>query len=268
MATFLPIRTPNAIDQTVFVVKLSQKIGETHLDALRQLEDTLKDDFINFHEIKVQGVMMTPDGITTQENRIVGGSCNTPVVPQEHLMNSERSDWILNITEETIQINCLNYTSWTESISYVDNILTKIFDCLPEDDILIASINLQINDTFVVQDGIEDVDYLQLFNHSKYLPENIWEAGMLWHAHSGWFDAIETTNALNVLNISTRKDVSETINLMILIEHLLQVTFDPLIALDNNKNLPSSIFGILHNANKTVMKELLNSDIKTQIGLS
>lgn len=268
MATFLPIRTPNAIDQAVFVIKFSQKIGEIYLDEIRSLEQTLSDDFINFHEVKVKGVMMTPDGFTTQEEKTVGGACNTPVRPQEHLMNSERSDWTLNITEETIQINCLNYTGWAETINYVSNILAKIFECLSADDILIASINFQVNDTFVVQDSIDDLDYSQLFNQSNYLPQNVWSVGDLWHVHSGWFGESSNIKALNVLNISTRKDVSETVNLMVLVEHLQQVTVDPMIKPNDNKKVPVAIFNYLHEGNKAVISELLTTNIKGKIGLS
>lgn len=267
MATFLPIRTPNAIDQAVFVVKLSEKIGETHLEALRPLEETLE-DFTDFREVKVQGVMLTPNGVATHENRVIGGECNTPAHSQEHLMNNERSDWVLRIIEDSIQINCLNYTSWKQSIDYVNELLVNIFKCLPLDEIMITGINFQVNDSFVVQDSLEDTDYSQLFNHSKYLTENTWDAGMLWHVNSGWFDSTDNDKTLNVLNISTRKDVSESVNLMVTVEHLQQYTMDAWIPINANEGFPGIIFNQLHENNKTVVKELLTCNIKKQIGLS
>ena len=267
MATFLPIRSPNAIDQAVFVVKVSKKIGELYLTELKMLKETLV-GFENFKDVKVQGVMMTPNGMTVQDNRVIGGSCNTPPHAQEHLVNSERPDWLLNITEDTIQINCLNYVSWGESIAYVDNILTKTFECLPSSEIFITGVTFQVNDSFVVQDNIDDVDYSQLFNHSKYLPENAWSVGSLWHVHSGWFDNKNSNNDLNVLNISTRKDVSETILLQVSIEHMQQFTFEPMVALAGNESAPITIFNRLHARNKSVATDLLLADIKAQIGLS
>ena len=267
MAIFSPVRTPNAIDQCVFVVKLSHKIGETHLEALRQLEQALG-EFINFHEVKLQGIVLSPDGANTQESRTIGVECHTTVHPQEHLINNERSDWIIRIVEESIQINCLNYTSWAESIEYVDNLLAKVFKCLPTDEIIISSIHFQVNDSFVVQDSIEKIDFSQLFNQSKYLPENVWDAGSLWHVNSGWFDDPENNKALNVLNISVRKDVTEKVKLMVLIEHLQQITLDPMIIVKNDKDAPITIFNHLHDKNKSVVKELLTSDIKNKIGLS
>ncbi len=268
MAIFLPIRTPNAIDQAVFVVKLSERFAETHVEALKPLEQELSEEFTNFHEVTLQGVVLSADGITTHDNRIIGVECNTPVHSQDHLLNNERTDWILRIVEDSIQINCLNYTSWEESIDYVDKLLAKVFKCLPTDEVMISGINFQVNDIFVVQDSIEDTDYSQLFNHSKYLTENTWNVGVVWHVNSGWFDSAEHDRTLNVLNIATQKDVSESVNLMVKIEHLQQYVMDAWVPLNVNEDFPVVIFKQLHEGNKVIVNELLTSDIKNKIGLS
>lgn len=268
MVTFLPIRTPNAIDQVVFVVKLSERFAETHIDALKPLEQELSDDFIDFREVKLQGVVLSPDGITTHDNRVIGVECRTPVHSQDHLLNNKRTDWALRVVEDSIQINCLNYTSWKESIDYVAKLLAKIFKFLPIDEVLITGINFQVNDIFVVQDSIENTDYSQLFNHSKYLTENTWNVGVVWHVNSGWFDNTEHDKTLNVLNIATQKDVSESVNLMVQVEHMQQYAMNAWVPLNANEEFPVIIFKQLHEGNKAVANELLTSDIKNKIGLS
>jgi hypothetical protein len=268
MATFSPIRTPNAIDQAVFVVKLSQNIGEAQLEALKQLENILDGTFENFHEIPLNGIAITADGVSTISNKIIGVECNTPSHQQEHEISSKRSDWILRIIEDSIHINCLSYSNWNDTINFVDQYLTTVFDNISSENLKIIGINLQVNDSFVVKDSIDDLDYSQLFNRSKYLTENTWDIGSLWHVNSGWFDATDYEAALNVLNISTRTNISDSINLIVLIEHLQQYTLIADVPVESKSELIQKVFNELHEKNKVIVNELLAPDIKKQIGLS
>jgi len=270
MATFLPIRTPNAIDQAVFVVKLSQKIGETQLAELKQLENILSDEFPHFSEVKLQGVMMGADGGTTSlNNRVIGIECRSGVTQQEHMLNGERSDWVLRVSEDSIQINCLNYTDWSSVASYVCSLLDKVFGCISSDNLMIVGVNFQVNDAFVVKDTIDDIDYTQLFNHSKYLTGNAWNIGLLWHVNSGWFvEDTEYERVLQVLNISTRTDETQSVKLIVLIEHMQQYTMSSVIPVESKNELLQKVFGELHSNNKELMKELVVPNIKENIGLT
>jgi len=234
-----------------------------------QLQDSLGDGF-KLNDIKMQGFAVTPDGSSVLNNKVIGIDAKTPVLEQEHEVNNQRSNWLLKVVEDSIHINCLNYANWDDTINYVCELFQKIFEVVPTTiKLKIIGVNFQVNDSFVLKEEVAEVDYTKLFNKSKYLTENIWESGSLWHLNSGWFSGNTTYgNELNVLNISTRTNVSENINLVVLIEHLQQYTLIGEIPDISRSDLIKSVFASQHANNKALVSELLSQEVKDKIGLT
>jgi len=269
MATFEPIRTPNAIDQAVFVIKLACNIGTSALNSLESLKEKLPEDFDSFEEVSLAGVVVTSSGVSSQDKRAIGIECRTVVKNQDHALVNERSDWMLRIVENSIQVNCLSYMGWEQTRDYASLLLSIVFECLPEDEIVIAEISYQVNDTFVVTGEVDTdkLDYSQLFVHSMYLTENVWERGSLWHVNSGWFDKLEEAPTLNVLNISARKNVSGSVKQVSLIEHLQRYSPNKPVDAIENKTFLEGVFQKLHDENKKVVRDLLTTEVQKRIGL-
>jgi len=270
MAKFDPIRSPNAIDQAVFVIGLSKNIGKDNVDAIKGLKDRLASEFDEFNDIHMMGIELSPDGLNKPDKQVVGVECKTETKEQEHLLVAKRPDWLLRISENSIQINCLNYAGWGQAVGHVGHLLEILFESLTTtlEGVSIIEITFQVNDMFIVSDADEGIDYSQLFNRSKYLNENIWGAGVLWHLHSGWFESDDRAgNVLSVLNISTRTEVTIPDKHIVLVEHLQKSTVDNGLSIEINKTEIEGLFGVLHEKNKILVSDLFSDDIKGRIGL-
>ncbi len=269
MTDFKPIRTPNAVDQVVFVIKISQNISDNHPDTLKSLQQTLKEKFVVSNDITMNKLEVTPEGMKNQLNIFGGVELRSEILNQEHKLVGKRANWQLRISGDTIQINCFNYTTWTKVSSYVNTLYSDIFQCLAlSNEALITEVVLQYNDTFISEEEAESFNVANLFSKSKFMTENVIEQNSIWHLNSGWFSKIENENSvLNVLNISTHTISGEKVRYMAKIEHLQKFDVKTKIPISDKTGFISKMFISLHTENKALVSSLLTEEIKEQIGL-
>lgn len=181
---------------------------------------------------------------------------------------------ILRVVTNVISVHILQYSSWGEAKSQATGYITR---CLEKLAILdrnsAVSVVLRYLDRFTFDGTPELASASTLFRKdSKFIVPKILDCGNKWHSNSGWFQPlVGEVAALNQLNISGTL-VAEVP--AVFVDHASIYNFPkPLASLDDfmrgveGRPALGEILDKQHEANADILKNLLNQDMLTTIGL-
>lgn len=264
-ANFTPVNTANnnAIDSTCFAIGFERVFDMKESANFKNLENSLKNELPSFSTLAKVSV-------TIQQS----GNDEPKFYSQENLANAPQGvvlqkfgadgivDWILQVTDNKIIINCNDYVNWDNTWQKAKCFLLEVLKLLDLQTNKITFVALQVIDKFIYADSenykLEDIFQID----SSYLTPRAKSCGNLWHVHQGWFEPMHNTKCLNVLNIGS-VEVNE--GLFTITDHNQQVVFDKLpLPLENllkkedDKGIIEAIYKDLHVNNKKVVEGLFN----------
>lgn len=269
VATAKPINGVNAIEAAGIVVSFSRKLNQNEIDRLLGLESVLKVELPVFSKLQGFGVTVENNQVTAQSSEFKG------VVLQKLGDSVGKIDWILQVTEDNLQVTCGKYTRWANVLPKSLEYIQAVFKFLELDTLSIASVGCQFIDKFVYEVTPDTYMLSDVFNaDSQFLPLRVKSSGNLWHVHQGWFETIKDfpeNKALNQLNLT-----SSLLNekLTAVIDHITQIILEKPISvkslMGNNGQyitLMDSLLASTHDSNKEILKKLLSKHKITEIGL-
>lgn len=271
MVNTRPINASHSISEVVFVLQFAQDLSDSTISQLTALEEKLKPELPKMEVMKAIGFEIKDDQVIA------------PSGPQEKLAGvrfskySEAAEllWTIRAERNFISVNCLDYERWMpvweRAYSYLAIVAPKLIS--PENPL--TSIALQYVDKFVYEGEKDDYSYTDLFEaESGYLSRNVVNAGPFWHSHQGWFDNYtDTSRTLNRLNINVAradKDHLTTIDHQ-LVTQFIEPISNPSILFDSQAGQSAMVEGVfttMHEANKNVLRGLLNAVILKKISLA
>lgn len=265
MGTVEPIREPNAVDQCVFALQFSRELNEAETTKLQILKSDLEDQLPQHNDITVAGFELGAGEVRQHAEKIAGIRMFSENKDCPHRIVSNRPDWQLEVASNHLKIYSLNYEGWTPVLSKALEYIVAVKSALEVTDLITERIILQVNDIFLF-DG-DEAEYQQgdLFrDDSAFLTKHSSGMGWLWHVHQGWFEECQNSRLLHVLNIGTRSDASKPH--LTIIEHVMQLHGAwPLNTIESESL--QTVFGELHNKNKSIIRDLLSPSVLKRIGL-
>lgn len=240
-----------------FVIVFEQPFSPDTCEKFLALQNVLSKDFPSFNRTQNIEVKVTDEKNVEQSEQLNG-------IVMQKAKESGEPEWQLRAQGNSIIASCFDYDRWKseseKAVSYLLKVASSVEQGNP-----VSVVGLQTVDKFM-DDSAEKYQISGVFNsNSKFLTKQVLDAGHLWHIHQGWFEkANQDDQCLNVLNLSTNS-IPEGISTSI--DHSSQMIFKSGKSIKSLKNELSDTFGILHEKNKEVVRELLSSDQKDIIGL-
>lgn len=250
----VPINSTNAIDAAAFAVVFDRSFTDQEQNKFLVLQKTFEKELPNFSRGAVFGAKFENNKIINQESKEVG-------VKLQRIEPNGKVGWSLHVMEDQIVISCNAYDRWSKVWGKVDKYLKSTVDLLNLDTISVSAIVLQYVDRFTENSNVKYSAHNVFDDKTKFLTPHSCDVGKLWHVHQGWFeDKAEKEKILHVLNLGTTEDSKK---ILTTINHSLQLQFldesKPAKKIFNSKNEYQKTFVDLHEKNKKILRELLNS---------
>jgi len=264
-ANFTPVNAANnnAIDVTCFAIGFERPFNEKEWINFKSLESSLKAELPSFSTIARFSVTIQQDGMGEAK-----------LLPQHSMESSPQGvvlqkfgadnliDWMLQVADDKIVINCHDYVSWNNTWQKAKSFLLEVFKLLDWQTTKINFAALQVIDKFVYTDSTK-YNLGDIFKeNSVSLTPRAGSCGKLWHVHQGWFESMRDYNCLNVLNIGTTEANG---GLFSIIDHNQQIILDRTLTSPENilkkegeDVIIEDLYRLLHINNKAIIEGLLN----------
>ena len=267
-----PARDNNAIDEIAFIVHLTKDIESDVLQNFEAMEQFSEDLPI---KERINSMRLAFEGNTASQSSMSQKFSGVKFSKKSE--NSEnRYAFSLRVENNKIIVACSEYSSWSEvwpkSLSLISTVLKNIdIENNPVQEIV-----YQCLDRFVSAVGEGEYDIGSVFNvESKYLTKKaISDNTNTWHVHQGWFSQTvdENVKALNNLNIDSFGIDNNRVET--LINHIINIKKANDIPVNSVQEMLDASDGYLnrainqaHNGNKSVVKDILNTEMLQALGL-
>lgn len=261
---FEPINEHHAISKVVFVLHISPSITIDEINEVKNAHEFWRDLLPAINEPKVISIAI--DSEFEQP----------PPVPPPVFFTRYRSDGNfelrLVVEHDNIIVECWQYSSWQLVWKRSRELLTKVADVLKDQTRQIRACSLQYTDEFIWTSK-EQVDFRELLDsNSEFIPPKIFDYGISWHLHQGWFHEKKMPipgKTLERMHVSSRPFDERCI---VQFENLIR--YDPQnpnillsTAFDSESDDINKVFEELHKINKYLLKEFLHNQMSERIGL-
>lgn len=254
-----PINDKHSIEVAAFVLIFSRHFLPEEVASLASLKETLKDKLPSFEFISSIEISYEANVVSHRQSEKKG-------VLLQKIKPDGKPAWLLRVEQNSILVNCFEYERWDTSFPPVLDLLIHAARLVSNDENPLSSVVHQVVDRFVLPTECE-YSIAEVFEvESKYLTRQATESGNLWHVHQGWFDVQEDMKLLNVLNLGTNVTPSGHIST---IDHAIHLR-DKVLPAEKaaNSEWLEMMFGLMHEKNKTIVRDLLNTVQLEAIGLN
>lgn len=263
--TFAPKTGGHSIAEVVFGLTFSEPFTADKIDELAESKDSWREflprvgrssgfEFTIDVQAGISAPMVTP----------------APGAIFDRLNPDGTISWRLNVQQNSIYVNCLDYTSWTEIRPRAMELL-KTASLLLATDTGVSTIVLQYVDIWEWASERNGYDLRSLLRPEKVVP-GVFDKGPNWHQHFGWFrpsDAMGGGRILERFHLDAVDDPSTKPSVKL--DGFL--SFEP-----ENKPVMGgafwqspqvdALFDGLHDLNKDIVRGLLTEDMANRIGLN
>lgn len=264
---FQPFHTAHAIVEMVAAYEFAHNITPAQLITTPEEIGALFGSEFTLQHQQVHDVMATEAGIQFRQ------------LPAFMLQKGQpsRPEWVVRIDPNGFSVHVLNYTRWELVNAEVKSIVDRILTIAAAKPMTLAGIVLRYLDQFNFVGDIKDYDASSLLKVNPHLPQQAFASGPRWHCHNGWFDTVtpEVLHQLNLNSVLPTPGIPGGPTLpAITIEHAQTVRHQPEGALAayfgvcNASANRDALMQRLHNGNKIVMANLLQSAVAKQINLT
>jgi len=258
----MPINSTNAIDAAAFVVLFNRPFTEKEESKLLSLKETFKDELPDFSRT-------TKITLKQEAGKLPEQIVQESGLKLQKFEPSGKIGWVLNVIENQIIVTCQSYDRWNKVWDQTNRYFHSALKLLNLESLAVQACVLQYVDRFT-EKSTSTYNVHEVFGKkAPYLTSKSVVSGKLWHVHQGWFDEKSADEKiLNVLNLGTNEDSGKIITT---IDHSLQLQFlpkpKPAKKFFDSKKEYEKTFLFLHEANKKVVKSLLNQKQCKAVGL-
>ena len=267
-----PCYENHAIEEAVFVIRLTSPLSQKHFDNILSLKETheIKATFPRIRQTvgRVMGVKFEKDQQPVIEPET---KSNLTGIFFERFKPSGLAEKVLAAEGDRIVFHCFEYTRWNEIWQEARNFLKAISFFLS--DLRVAIVALNVRDKFIFKGSPKSFDPAILFKKgSPYLTPNIFKIRELWHCHHGYFEKVtnqKVDKELLVTNTSTEMSGSNELNAKIncFFEARLNPPGIDVQELFDETDLIDELMTDLHYKNKKVLNDIIVKDMAKRIDL-
>lgn len=272
---YLPYSDSNAVQEAAIRVHFHGQFDPQQIESARgRIKAHYQDELPNSQEMFVTGINInmvgqdTPKAVPDGIHRLAGFEFSKPKSDGGHAR-------LLRFSEETLLSSFLKYPGWKETLRDSLGYIKAVLSSIPMEGTPVVAFGLRYVDRFTFEGSIDAPRADMLFaEDSKFLAAHCFDAGPLWHCHSGWFDdggAGTEACTLNQLKVSSGiVDQSSTA----IVDHdaTWQLQY-PRQSLEAVLSPPDGEIGFedalnhLHEKNKEILGNLLRQDMLEKIGM-
>jgi uncharacterized protein (TIGR04255 family) len=265
-----PYGEDHAIKLMAFAVEFSQPLQPHIFHKILRLHQNLKDELPRKSEHRAVTVNLDP---ILQGGSSLRGSPDLGGVTFDIVAPTGEQVWALSARPEYLAVSCTEYTRWADALQKAERFIREVLPVILEEH-TVSAIGLQYNDEFV-WDSKEVFNAEYLFDaSSKFLVKNVFEVNDLWHSHHGYFVNLDDPaphRQLNHVNVDY-VETEEGRRIRIATSHkaLLENPegdVNVLLRPDSGAGLIPEYMGVMHEANKDILKDMLVNEMAMRIGL-
>jgi len=267
---FVPRSGDHALVEVVFGLRLNRSMTTEEIASLKSGHAEWKDFLPRVSDLGVNEFSFGPNGIVAPRMVPRAGVNFERVKPDGSIA------WRYSFEGESIFINCLEYTSWSDIFPQVMGIASLMLGKLNDPELTVININYQAVDLFSWSGEVEKYDISKLLDvDGENVPRRMRESGLIWHLHQGWFEpAVDVTGIdgrlLNRMHFDAIEHGQDNTSPEVRVDATLQHSLHEPIELTEVRNANGPIFRIfegLHAKNKEMLRSFLVSDVSDSIGL-
>lgn len=206
MNLFKSYSKENAVKVIAFAINFEEELSSKNIsefiDRLKESE-TLKS---NFNEEQIQNVTsmtMNSDGISSQENSIVGIVFNK--------IEANKLLWSLIVDKNRVVVTCRDYSRWNkisfEALNYINIVFNEL-----EESIKITQLTLEYLDEFEILEPTLNWKKELFKSDCEYITSNIYNVEDFWHISQGYFIKISDVDEKILDTIDINYFADETDN--------------------------------------------------------
>ena len=262
--SFEPRYEKHAIDQIAVAIGFARSFQENEMNNFEKNHDLWREELPRFEPERVISFSFGPEPVEPR------------VPPSARVFQAYRRDgrisWRLGARENTILVNCLEYTRWDEVWRKAKSFVQRALPYFSEDNQII-SFQLQYIDLFRWHGVPDEIDFQELLRSpSKYVPDMAWDKGAIWHLHLGWFIPIQNPVSGRLLErthldaVFAEGDATTKIDSVLRLD-LTESVHKPDQVLDGPEPVVDRVYDYLHLRHKEIFGEFLSEQMCKRIGL-
>jgi uncharacterized protein (TIGR04255 family) len=263
MTRFAPINDDHAIEQVVFSVAFARPFSADELASFRRNHDRWAEELPAIREPVGFAVAVETEKTLKVEP--------APGVEFAIVRPDGSAVWALRIVGAEIIVECSRYSRWARVWKAAREYLERAFDLVATFDPPSAMVRaaLAVQDAFVAP--TEGYELAGLLKETALLPSAIFERGLNWHTHTGWFSELEGDRVLQNVNIDGVGEGAGNASMArVAILHVqIAAREGPDSAEPAQRRVEwlDRLMDGMHQQNKILMEQLLATEIIARIGL-
>ena len=274
MIKYRPIQETNALKSVVFIVQFSQKFEETEWRVFDDSSQLWRQEFPRRSVINAVLVNPLKDQPITNTNKTVG-------ISYERMHPDGSVELGLKFEENRILFIVGKYTNWADIKRQISPYLKSALELVSKNN-SITSYAVEYNDIFFAEGNYSEFNARSLFQfESKFIPSHIFDRTENFHFHTGYFETFKDPvkhRVLTRINVDLKDSATKNVReLSIVLFHQILSYLEPWTSENRWIQEPAlhkqitdrglENFVTLHEIDKTILKEILNDKMSTQIGL-
>ena len=273
MSEYLPYADQHSIEEVQVALQLQHEFDQQEIVSARaSVEADLRDLLPRSAELR--GGSITVD-LSNLDASVRPGPVLSNVAGFQFssLRGDGKPAQVLQLSDNLLSVKVLEYGGWAkvrdDSIKYITAVLASL--SLSGNPVM--AIGLQFIDRYTFNGNYGRAKAALLFvKDNEYLSTRCFNAGPLWHCHTGWFDVTDAHGrVLNRLNVTSGLvDQASTVT----IDHLATFHLSaPRQSLETLLQSPGEGLGLavaldtLHEKNKSILKGILQPAMLAKIGI-
>ncbi len=272
MNSYLPYAGTNAIQEAVIGIHFQNNFPPLDIERSRSVADNeLKDAFP-----RSEGIIQTQISIeNTEQDRIYIKDAGTSRLTGFHCSKmgaNGKPTRVLRLESNLLAVHFMKYDNWSSMLNDSLHYIKTIVPCLSLETNAIQGYSLKYIDRFTFDGPPQNAEASLLLNKTTpYIALHCFDAGPVWHCHSGWFDSFsDSSRILNQLNVdSAIVDNVQTVTIdhnMICQQKIPHRSVESFFSKVDEQSLESSL-DYLHQKNHTIMINLLQVYVSRRIGM-
>lgn len=267
---FQPKAGEHAVVEVVFNATLENHIAPKDMEVLAKSHDRFKSELPRLNRSQTVELFLG-EGPPPPNLQI---PVPTAGVMFERIKPDGTLEWRLNVSSNSLTVNCLAYTRWGEVWPRACRHMAEAARIVGGGNQRVTNLTLQYIDIFEWHGTEEPYDIgLLLRVGTGAVPSDIGKRGVLWHLHQGWFNFSNLPYPGRQLErVHLDAVLDEQSNPIVKVDTLIRADLEqPLSNSDlfrQNGAVAEKMFSYLHDRSKEVFSDFLTEDAAKGIGLN